>query len=77
MELFTDSKQKLELCNEDLQGKSQQLEEAHKDLKETRQKLTQEEFITAELQTSESQLYSAAGQVRYSDDLNNPSKCLV
>lgn len=63
MELFTDSQEKLEQCSGDLQDKSQQLVEAHNDLKETRQRLTQEEFITTQLQVTGSQLYSAAGQV--------------
>lgn len=63
MDLFTDSKQKLEQCTEDLQDKNQRLEEAHKDLTETRHRLNQEEFISTQLQTNESQLYSTADQV--------------
>lgn len=72
MELFTDSKQKLEQYSEDLQDKGQQLVEAHKDLQETKQKLTQELFITTQLQTTESQLYNAAGQVRHRE--HDPSE---
>lgn len=63
MDLFTDSKQKLDQCTEDLQDKNQRLEEAHKDLTETRHRLTQEEFIASQLQSNEVQLYSTADQV--------------
>lgn len=63
MELFTDSKQKLDQCTEDLQNKNQILEEAHKDLTETKHRLTQEEFIATQLQNNEGQLYSTADQV--------------
>lgn len=64
VDLFTDSKQKLDQCTEDLQEKNQRLEEAHKDLTETRHRLTQEEFIASQLQSNEVQLYSTADQVR-------------
>ncbi|KAG9268420.1 kinesin-like protein KIF11 [Astyanax mexicanus] len=63
IELFSDSKQKLEQCTDDLQDKTNQLQEAHKDLEETRHRLTQEEFITSRLQTTEEQLFSTAGQL--------------
>ncbi|XP_056623810.1 kinesin-like protein KIF11 [Triplophysa dalaica] len=63
MELFTDSKQKLDQCTEDLQNKNQILEEAHKDLTETKHRLTQEEFIATQLQNNEGQLYSTADQL--------------
>ncbi|XP_030643052.1 kinesin-like protein KIF11 [Chanos chanos] len=62
-ELFSDSKQKLDQCTEDLQVKSQHLEEAHKDLQETRHKLSQEEFITTQLETTEEELYTTADQL--------------
>lgn len=67
MDLFTDSKQKLDQCTEDLQDKNQRLEEAHKDLTDTRHRLIQEEYITSQLQSNESQLYSTADQVCESD----------
>lgn len=63
MELFTDSKQSLDQCTEDLQEKTLQLQEAHKDLQETRHKLKTEEFIASQLQTTKEQLYGSAGQV--------------
>ncbi|XP_072546698.1 kinesin-like protein KIF11 [Salminus brasiliensis] len=63
LEMFSDSKQKLDQCSEDLQEKTQQLQEAHKDLEDTRHRLTQEEFITTQLQTTEEQLFSTAGQL--------------
>lgn len=63
VDLFTDSKQKLDQCTEDLQDKNQRLEEAHKDLTETKHRLTQEEFIASQLQSNEVQLYSTADQV--------------
>uniref|UniRef100_A0A673HCT0 Kinesin-like protein n=1 Tax=Sinocyclocheilus rhinocerous TaxID=307959 RepID=A0A673HCT0_9TELE len=63
MDLFTDSKQKLDHCTEDMQDKNQRLEETHKDLIETRHRLTQEEFITSQLQSNECQLFSTADQL--------------
>uniref|UniRef100_A0A671M959 Kinesin-like protein n=1 Tax=Sinocyclocheilus anshuiensis TaxID=1608454 RepID=A0A671M959_9TELE len=63
MDLFTDSKQKLDHCTEDLQDKNQRLEETHEDLIETRHRLTQEEFITSQLQSNECQLFSTADQL--------------
>uniref|UniRef100_A0A672R0L3 Kinesin-like protein n=1 Tax=Sinocyclocheilus grahami TaxID=75366 RepID=A0A672R0L3_SINGR len=63
MDLFTDSKQKLDHCTEDLQDKNQRLEETHKDLIKTRHRLTREEFITSQLQSNECQLFSAADQL--------------
>ncbi|KTF81648.1 hypothetical protein cypCar_00036058 [Cyprinus carpio] len=63
VDLFTDSKQKLDQCTEDLQDKNQRLEETHKDLTETRHRLTQEEYITSQLQSNECQLYNTADQL--------------
>uniref|UniRef100_A0A8C2D491 Kinesin family member 11 n=1 Tax=Cyprinus carpio TaxID=7962 RepID=A0A8C2D491_CYPCA len=63
VDLFTDSKQKLDHCTEDLQDKNQRLEETHKDLTETRHRLTQEEYITLQLQSNECQLYNTADQL--------------
>ncbi|XP_035389038.1 kinesin-like protein KIF11 [Electrophorus electricus] len=63
LELFSDSKQRLDQCTGELQEKNQLLEEAHKDLSETRQRLSQEAFITAQLQTRECKLYSMADQL--------------
>uniref|UniRef100_A0A672QJT9 Kinesin-like protein n=1 Tax=Sinocyclocheilus grahami TaxID=75366 RepID=A0A672QJT9_SINGR len=63
MDLFTDSKQKLDQCTEDLQDKNERLEETHKDLTETRHRLTQEEYITSQLQSNECQLYNTADQL--------------
>lgn len=63
IDLFTDSKQKLDQCTEDLQDKSQRLEDAHKDLTHTKHRLTQEVYITSQLQSNECQLYNAADQV--------------
>uniref|UniRef100_A0A4W4FAN2 Kinesin-like protein n=1 Tax=Electrophorus electricus TaxID=8005 RepID=A0A4W4FAN2_ELEEL len=56
-------KQRLDQCTGELQEKNQLLEEAHKDLSETRQRLSQEAFITAQLQTRECKLYSMADQL--------------
>lgn len=67
MDLFTDSKQKLDQCTEDLQDKNQRLEDAHKDLTETKHRLTQEAYITSQLQSNECQLYNTADQVCESD----------
>uniref|UniRef100_A0A671MZK5 Kinesin-like protein KIF11 n=1 Tax=Sinocyclocheilus anshuiensis TaxID=1608454 RepID=A0A671MZK5_9TELE len=63
MDLFTDSKQKLDQCTEDLQDKNRRLEETHKDLTETRHRLTQEEYVTSQLQSNECQLYNTADQL--------------
>ncbi|XP_052009273.1 kinesin-like protein KIF11 [Xyrauchen texanus] len=63
LDLFTDSKQKLEQCTEDLQDKNQRLEVVNKELTDTRHRLTQEEYITAQLQSNECQLYSTADQL--------------
>ncbi|KAL0169245.1 hypothetical protein M9458_033841, partial [Cirrhinus mrigala] len=47
----------------DLQDKNQRLEEAHKDLTVTRHRLTQEEYISSQLQSNECQLFSTADQL--------------
>ncbi|KAL0964513.1 hypothetical protein UPYG_G00324880 [Umbra pygmaea] len=62
-ELFDDSKEKLDLCTNDLEEKNQQLEETYKNLQETKQKLTEEELIVSELASTEKKLYSTADKL--------------
>ncbi|XP_054655258.1 kinesin-like protein KIF11 isoform X2 [Dunckerocampus dactyliophorus] len=62
-ELFMDGKSKLDQCTAELDNKQQRLDDASRDLQWTREKLTQEEFITAELYSAQENLYSAATQL--------------
>uniref|UniRef100_A0A8C9Z8Z8 Kinesin-like protein n=1 Tax=Sander lucioperca TaxID=283035 RepID=A0A8C9Z8Z8_SANLU len=65
-ELFTDSKTRLEQCTVDLDQKQQMLEETSKDLQQTKEKLSQEEFVCSELTVVQETLYNTAGQVQTS-----------
>ncbi|KAK5854325.1 hypothetical protein PBY51_015404 [Eleginops maclovinus] len=62
-ELFVDSKTKLEQCTVDLDEKQQRLEETSKDLLQTKEKLTAEEFVSSELSAAQESLYNTAGQL--------------
>lgn len=63
MEFFSDSKEQVEQLTGDLDEMSQQLQAAHKDLQETRLKLSEETFISSKLKTTEGELYSTADKV--------------
>ncbi|TDH01623.1 hypothetical protein EPR50_G00182270 [Perca flavescens] len=62
-ELFMDSKTRLEQCTVDLDEKQQILEETSKDLQQTKEKLSQEEFVCSELAVVQETLYNTAGQL--------------
>ncbi|XP_047458561.1 kinesin-like protein KIF11 isoform X2 [Mugil cephalus] len=62
-ELFTESKTQLEQCSIDLDEKQHRLEETSRDLLQTREKLSQEEFVSSELATVQETLYDTAGQL--------------
>ncbi|XP_068183185.1 kinesin-like protein KIF11 isoform X2 [Antennarius striatus] len=68
MELFTDSKTKLDQCSVDLEENLQRLEETNQDLRQTKEKLSQEEFISAELGSIQETLHSTAGQLLHTAD---------
>ncbi|XP_068597366.1 kinesin-like protein KIF11 [Brachionichthys hirsutus] len=63
MELFTASQTKLELCSAHLEEKQQRLEATGRILRQTEQKLNQEEFVCSSLAAAQETLYSAAGQL--------------
>nr|XP_057915462.1 kinesin-like protein KIF11 isoform X2 [Doryrhamphus excisus] len=62
-ELFMDGKSKLDQCAAELDDKQQRLDDASRDLQRTREKLAQEEFISAELHSAQENLHSAATQL--------------
>ena len=63
MEFFSASKEQVEQLTGDLDEMRQQLQAAHKDLQETRLKLSEETFISSKLKTTEGELYSTADKV--------------
>ncbi|MFT7807279.1 kinesin-like protein KIF11 [Arapaima gigas] len=62
-ELFSNSKNDLEFCTEELEEVRKQLETTQQDLQHTRLRLSEEEFLVSELESTESKLYGAAGQL--------------
>ncbi|KAM9803712.1 kinesin-like protein KIF11 [Neosynchiropus ocellatus] len=62
-ELFTESREKLQRCAEELDAKRQSLEEATQSLEETKVKLSEEEFVSAELQSAHENLYNISQQL--------------
>ncbi|XP_072292612.1 kinesin-like protein KIF11 [Eucyclogobius newberryi] len=63
IELFVDSKTKLEQCAVDLDQQQQRLEETSKHLEQTKEKLNQEELVCSELTVAHESLYNTAGQL--------------
>lgn len=63
VELFEDSKSQLEQRNQELEEKGQVLQETLGNLEETKSKLSQEEFVSTHLTTTQEKLYSTAGQL--------------
>lgn len=63
MELFVDSKTQLDQCAADLGEKQQLLEETHKNLEETKEKLSQEVFVCSELSSTHETLYKTADKL--------------
>ncbi|XP_012689681.1 kinesin-like protein KIF11 [Clupea harengus] len=70
MEFFSDSKEQVEQLTGDLDEMSQQLQAAHKDLQETRLKLSEETFISSKLKTTEGELYSTADKLLSTADVS-------
>ncbi|XP_028651191.2 kinesin-like protein KIF11 [Erpetoichthys calabaricus] len=62
-ELFTDSKKELEQCASDLHQREEELVLTISDLKETKQKLSEENFIVSALQSNEEELYGTASRL--------------
>ncbi|XP_077586489.1 kinesin-like protein KIF11 isoform X2 [Stigmatopora nigra] len=62
-ELFMESKNQLEQCVAELDDKQHKLEETSKDLKVTKEKLAEEEFVSGELHSAHEKLHSVATQL--------------
>ncbi|KAL2083650.1 hypothetical protein ACEWY4_021423 [Coilia grayii] len=70
MELFSGSKEQVEQLTVDLEETGQQLRAAHKDLQETRLRLSEETFITSKLLSTEEELYSTADKLLSTADVS-------
>ncbi|XP_057705131.1 kinesin-like protein KIF11 isoform X2 [Corythoichthys intestinalis] len=62
-ELFMESKTQLEQCVAELDDKQHKLEDTSRDLKVTKEKLAQEEFVSGELHSAQEKLHSVATQL--------------
>ncbi|XP_034407180.1 kinesin-like protein KIF11 [Cyclopterus lumpus] len=62
-ELFADSNTRLQQCTVDLDEKQQRLEETSRDLQNTKEKLSREEFVCSELTAVQETLYDTAGRL--------------
>ncbi|KAI1886935.1 hypothetical protein AGOR_G00200890 [Albula goreensis] len=69
-ELFSDSRRELEQCTESLQDVKLELEAAQTDLQHTKQKLSEEQFIVSELETTEWKLYNTADELLRTVDVS-------
>lgn len=62
-ELFSESKKELEECSTVLQYKEKELEETHKNLQESKLRLSEEEFVVTALESTEKNLHNTANKL--------------